>query len=56
MIKEGLTNGTTLPPTREHIVQWTLHASNTRPAGMIRNAWRHGDYTWFPDEQQAANN
>jgi hypothetical protein len=55
MIEEGLRNGTTSPPTREHIVRWTQHASNTLPPEMIRNAWRHGDYTWFPNEQPANN-
>jgi hypothetical protein len=50
MIEEELSSGTTSPPSREDIVQWTQHASNNLPPAMIRNAWRHGDYTWFPDE------
>jgi hypothetical protein len=54
MIEEGLASGTTSPPSREDIVQWTRRASNNLPPEMIRNAWRHGDYTWFPDE--VANN
>ena len=55
MIEEGLTNGTTAPPTKEHIVRCTQHTSNTLPPEIIRNAWRHGNYTWFPNEQSANN-
>jgi hypothetical protein len=47
MIAEGLANGTTSPPTREHIVAWVQTAMNNLPAQMIRNAWRHGQYSWF---------
>jgi DDE superfamily endonuclease len=47
MIAEGLANGTTSPPTREHIVAWVRTAMNNLPAQMIRNAWRHGQYSWF---------
>jgi hypothetical protein len=50
MIEEGLASGTTSPPSREDIVRWTRVASDTLPPAMIRNAWRHGDYTWFHDE------
>ena len=48
MIAEGLANGTTSPPTRENIVEWTRIATNSLPAQMIQNAWRHGQYSWFP--------
>jgi hypothetical protein len=48
MIAEGLANGTTFPPTRENIVEWTRIATNSLPAQMIQNAWRHGQYSWFP--------
>jgi hypothetical protein len=50
MIEEGLTSGTTSPPLQEDVVRWTRHASNTLPPAMICSAWRHGDYTWFPNE------
>ena len=48
IIAEGLANGTTSPPTRENITDWTRIATNSLPAQMIRNAWRHGQYSWFP--------
>jgi hypothetical protein len=49
MIEEGLASGTTSPPLQEDIVRWTRVALDTLPPAMIRNAWRHGVYTWFPD-------
>ncbi len=48
MIAEGLANGTTSPPTRENIIEWTRIATNSMPSQMIKNAWRHGQYSWFP--------
>jgi hypothetical protein len=48
MIAEGLANGTTSPPTRQNIIEWTRIAMNSLPAQMIQNAWRHGVYSWFP--------
>jgi hypothetical protein len=53
MVDEGLANDRTSPPTRGDIVQWTWNASQNLQPQLIRNAWRHGDYTWFSDE--AAN-
>ena len=58
MIDEGLANGTTSPPTRENIVQWTRYAVANISSEIVKNAWRHGDYSWFPPaamEQHAAN-
>ena len=48
MIAEGLENGTTSLPTRENIIEWTRIATNSMPSQMIKNAWRHGKYSWFP--------
>ena len=63
MIDEGLTNGTTSPPTRENIVQWSRFAIANISTQIVKNAWRHGDYSWFPPPapaagvgQQVANN
>lgn len=50
MIGEGLGNGTTSPPSRENIVNWTKLAIETLPQDMVQNAWRHGDYSWFASE------
>ena len=28
----------------------------TLPQQIVKNAWRHGVYTWFPDEVEETNN
>ncbi len=48
MLTEGLAYGTTSPPTRENILEWTRIAVNDLPEQMVQNAWRHGQYSWFP--------
>jgi hypothetical protein len=52
MIEEGVIKGTTSPPTREDISKWSLAAMETLPVEIVRNAWRHGKYSWFPEAQQ----
>jgi hypothetical protein len=54
MINEGLQHGTTSAPTRAHINQWCRFAMNDLPAQMVRSAWRHSDYSWFPPSTPAA--
>ena len=54
MINEGMLTGTTSPPTRGDIVQWTLNAMNGMSHNIVFNAWRHGQYTWFPTAAPAA--
>ena len=48
MIQEGLIDGTTSPPTRELISKWAAIATKELPVQIVRNAWLHGEYTWFP--------
>ncbi|KAI2514125.1 Pogo transposable element with KRAB domain [Fragilaria crotonensis] len=48
MILEGLEHGTTSPPTRADIIRWCRFAMNDLPEEMVRNAWRHAEYSWFP--------
>ncbi|KAI2509922.1 Pogo transposable element with KRAB domain [Fragilaria crotonensis] len=47
MINEGTLSGTTSPPSRADIVQWTLNAANDLTQNIVFNSWRHGNYTWF---------
>ncbi len=54
-IDEGVLTGTTSSPSRADIVQWTLNAANNLPQNIVFNAWRHGDYTWFPITPPAEN-
>ena len=47
MINEGLQHGTTSAPTRAHIIKWCRFAMNDLLAQMVRNLWRHAEYSWF---------
>jgi hypothetical protein len=48
MVEEGLQENTTTPPTRELIVKWARKAISEMPETVGRNAWLHGEYSWFP--------
>ena len=52
MINEGIERGTTSPPTREDISKWSVTAMQTLPTSIVRNAWRHGEYTWFQQQEE----
>jgi len=56
MVQEGIVHGTTSPPSREDVSKWSVAAMQSLPERIVRNAWRHGDYTWFPDETNNINN
>ena len=49
MVAEGIIHGTTSPPTREKIAEWAIAAKSALTEECIKNAWRHGDYSWFPE-------
>ena len=36
------------PPTRKDIAEWSWASSRDLPAQMVQNAWRHGQYSYFP--------
>ena len=48
MIDFGLATGTTKPPERRDIADWVATAKQLLTAETIRNAWRHGAFTYFP--------
>ena len=50
MISEGMVEGTASPPTCEQIVNWAKYANETMSEVNIRNACKHGQYSWFPNE------
>jgi transposase len=52
MIHEGLNEGTTAAPTRNLIVDWVLAAQESLQEQLIKNAWRHGDFSWFPANEE----
>ena len=56
MISEGIVHGTTSPPTRKQIAEWTLHAKSHINQQIIQNSWRHGEYSWFLMDNNNNNN
>ena len=51
-ISEGMVIGTISQPTREQIVNWAKYANETMSEVNIHNAWKHGQYSWVPNELQ----
>ena len=49
MVAEGIIHGTTSPLMREKIAEWAISAKSSLTEECIQNAWRHGDYSWFPE-------
>ena len=47
MMESGLSTGTTMPPTCELIAQWVWQSLEVLPADILRNAWLHGEYSYF---------
>ena len=56
MISEGIVHGTSSPPTRKQIAEWTLHAKSHINHQIIQNSWRHGEYPWFLMDNNNNNN
>ena len=56
MMAEGLINGTTSPPMRKDIAQWGLCVKNEISVGRVKNSWRHGEYSGFPNEEDGNSN
>jgi hypothetical protein len=52
MIDEGLRTGITQPPSRQDVAEWCSKAYKELPPSIVRNAWRHGMYTFFPPTVQ----
>jgi hypothetical protein len=52
MISTGLNQGKITPPTRKHIAEWCWTSSQDLPPPMVRNAWRHGVYSYYPPVQE----
>ena len=50
MIQEGILLGTTSPPSRKDISRWSVAAIQSLPEQLVKNSWRHMEYSWFPDD------
>ena len=38
------------PPSRKQIAEWTVNSLESITRTIIRNSWRHGRYSYFPNE------
>jgi hypothetical protein len=52
MLHERIGHESMRPPSREDIAKWALSVLETIPEEIVKNAWTHGDYTWFPDNDE----
>ena len=50
MLEEGLAQDKTTPPSRPTIAKWCDMALKELDGDIIRHAWRHGEYSFFPGE------
>ena len=50
MLEEGLAQDKTTPPSRPTIAKWCEMALKELDGDIIRHAWRHGEYSFFPGE------
>ena len=54
MLEEGLAQSVTKPPSRATIAKWCDLAIKELDGDIVRNAWRHSDYSYFPTEESTA--
>ena len=55
MMEEAVMDGKTTSPSRMKIAQWCVAALPSLTEEKVKNAWRHGDYSWFPVAKEDNN-
>ena len=48
MINTGVANAATKAPSRQRVAQWCIDSLNDLGTNIIKNSWRHGEYSYFP--------
>ena len=57
MVLHGISGGDfNTKEVRKLIAHWALNAWNGIPKEVVMNAWRHGRYSYFPDESTTKTN
>jgi hypothetical protein len=51
MLEEGLLQNKTQPPTRQLMALWCTESLRDTTVDIVKNAWRHAEYSYFPQEQ-----
>lgn len=49
MMTIGMEQAITKQPSRQEVSQWCIESVNELPTEIIKNSWRHGDYSYFPN-------
>ena len=52
MLEEGLQQLKTCPSSQQKMVHWCIDALQDLPEDLVKNAWRHGEYSWFSGENE----
>jgi hypothetical protein len=50
MIDEGMKTSFTKPPSRKLVAQWVQCALDALPQDIVKNAWRHAPYSYYPHQ------
>ena len=53
MLEDGLLHNKSKPPTRQQLAQWCCNSLNELEEGIVKNAWLHGEYSFFPADVAA---
>ena len=50
MMEQGIHTEKFSPPPRQTIADWVVTASESLGENIVRNSWRHGQFTYFDEE------
>ena len=50
MLDDGLIQVVSKPPTRQMMAGWCVDTLKELEEGIIKNAWHHGEYSYFPEK------
>ena len=54
MMETGIEQSVTKPPPRDELSKWVRDSLESLPMQLVKNAWRHAPYSYFPDENEEA--
>ena len=52
MMEQGVDTVVFNPPSRGIVAGWVAHSLRNLDSQLIKNSWRHGNFSYFPDEAQ----
>ena len=54
MMEQGVNTAMSHPPSQKTLSEWIIDSLNDIGPTIIRNSWRHGEYSYFPDGGEIA--